>query len=163
MGGKSFWKIFLTSIFDPLAEQLFGVGLFGASMLAAAVLLLATAYAVTEAIGFERGVSFSFREAPFFMGLFTSLIVLGTVVAMIPGIPVVTLLLFVQTVNGVLLPIELIFIMLLVNDLSRADDNCEKVSPFFADLVLFASAFNCDSVAVCELFTDPSQVFQRAM
>jgi Mn2+/Fe2+ NRAMP family transporter len=106
----------LVPIAGPAAEELFGIGLFGASMLAAAVLPLATAYAVTEAIGFERGVSFSFREAPFFVGLFTFLIVLGTAVAMIPNISVVALLLFVQIVNGVLLPIELIFIMLLVND-----------------------------------------------
>jgi NRAMP (natural resistance-associated macrophage protein)-like metal ion transporter len=106
----------LAPVAGPLAEELFGVGLFGASMLAAAVLPLATAYAVTEAIGFERGVSFSFRDAPFFMGLFTFLIILGTAVAMIPNISVVALLLFVQTLNGVLLPIELIFIMILVND-----------------------------------------------
>ncbi len=108
----------LAPVAGSLAEELFAVGLFGASMLAAAVLPLATAYAVTEAIGFERGVSFSFSEAPFFMGLFTFLIVLGTLVAMIPNISVVALLLLVQTVNGVLLPIELIFIMILVNDKS---------------------------------------------
>jgi NRAMP (natural resistance-associated macrophage protein)-like metal ion transporter len=106
----------LKPIAGEAAQQLFGVGLFGASMLAAAVLPLASAFAVSEAVGLERGVSFSFREAPFFMGLFTFLIFLGTVVAMIPGIPVVTLLLFVQIVNGVLLPIELVFIMLIVND-----------------------------------------------
>jgi NRAMP (natural resistance-associated macrophage protein)-like metal ion transporter len=106
----------LEPVAGPLAGQLFGAGLFGASMLAAAVLPLATAYAVTEAIGFERGVAFRFREAPVFMGLFTFLIVLGTAVAMIPNISVVALLLFVQTLNGVLLPIELIFIMLLVNN-----------------------------------------------
>jgi Mn2+/Fe2+ NRAMP family transporter len=106
----------LEPVAGPLAGQLFGAGLFGASMLAAAVLPLATAYAVTEAIGFERGVSFNFREAPFFVGLFTFLIALGAAVAMIPNISVVALLLFVQTLNGVLLPIELIFIMILVND-----------------------------------------------
>jgi len=60
--------------------------------------------------------SFSFREAPLFVGLFSGLIVLGTIVAMIPNISVVTLLLFVQILNGALLPIELIFIMLLVNN-----------------------------------------------
>ncbi|HMA35307.1 MAG TPA: Nramp family divalent metal transporter [Chloroflexia bacterium] len=106
----------LTPLAGPLAQQLFGIGLFGASMLAAAVLPIATAFAVSEAIGFERGVSFSFQEAPFFMGLFTALIVLGTAVAMIPNISVVALLLFVQVVNGVLLPVELIFMMLIVNN-----------------------------------------------
>jgi Mn2+/Fe2+ NRAMP family transporter len=98
------------------AKYLFAVGLFGASMLAAAVLPLATAYAVTESIGFERGVSFTFRDAPVFVGLFSFLIALGALVAMIPGVPVVQLLIFVQVINGVLLPIELFFIMRLVND-----------------------------------------------
>ncbi len=106
----------LEPVAGPLAGQLFGIGLFGASMLAAAVLPLATAYAVCETGGVERGVSFSFRQAPVFMGLFTLLIAVGASVAMIPGVPVVALLLFVQTVNGVLLPIELVFILLLVND-----------------------------------------------
>jgi NRAMP (natural resistance-associated macrophage protein)-like metal ion transporter len=98
------------------AEYLFAVGLFGASMLAGAVLPLSTAYAVTESIGFERGVSFTFRDAPVFVGLFTALVILGALVAMIPGVPVVTLLLVVQVINGVLLPIELFFIMRLIND-----------------------------------------------
>src|SRR5690349_20508867 len=98
------------------AEYLFAIGLFGASMLAAAVLPLSTAYAVTESIGFERGVSFTFRDAPVFVGLFTALVILGAIVAMIPGIPVVSLLLVVQVIDGVLLPIELFFIMRLIND-----------------------------------------------
>jgi NRAMP (natural resistance-associated macrophage protein)-like metal ion transporter len=100
------------------AKYLFAIGLFGASMLAAAVLPLSTAYAVTEAIGFERGVSFTFRDAPVFVGLFTALVILGAGVAMIPNVPVVALLLVVQVIDGVLLPIELFFIMRLVNDKS---------------------------------------------
>ncbi len=106
----------LEPVAGPYAEYLFGIGLFGASMLAAAVLPLSTSYAVTEAIGFERGVSFTFRDAPVFVGLFTVLVVLGALVAMIPGVPVVGLLLVVQVIDGVLLPIELIFIMRLIND-----------------------------------------------
>src|SRR5262249_47350936 len=59
------------------AEILFAIGLFGASMLAAGVLPLATAYSISEALGFEKGVSSSFREAPIFLGIFTFLIALG--------------------------------------------------------------------------------------
>jgi Mn2+/Fe2+ NRAMP family transporter len=106
----------LQPVAGAYAEYLFAIGLFGASMLAAAVLPLSTAYAVTESIGFERGVSFTFRDAPVFVGLFTVLVILGAIVAMIPGIPVVTLLLVVQVIDGVLLPIELFFIMRLIND-----------------------------------------------
>jgi len=98
------------------AKPVFAVGLFGASTLAAAVLPLATSYSITEACGLERGVSRSFREAPLFWVLFTGLIVLGALVGMfIPREAVVQLLLVVQVVNGVLLPVLLIFIIRLVN------------------------------------------------
>jgi NRAMP (natural resistance-associated macrophage protein)-like metal ion transporter len=98
------------------ATVLFGVGLLGASLLAAAVLPISTAYSVTEAFGFERGVSRSFREAPIFQGLFTGMLVLGALVALIPGLPLIQLLIIIQVVNGVLLPILLVFILRLVND-----------------------------------------------
>ncbi len=98
------------------ARIIFGVGLFGASMLAAAVLPLATAYAVSETFGFPKGVNLDFRRASIFFRLFTALIVLGAVVALIPNLPVISLLFFVQILNGALLPIVLLFIMRLAND-----------------------------------------------
>jgi Mn2+/Fe2+ NRAMP family transporter len=98
------------------APALFAVGLLGASLLAAAVVPLSTAYAVCESFGFERGVSHSFREAPIFNGLFTGMIVLGALVALIPNLPLIGLIIAVQIINGVLLPILLIFILRLVND-----------------------------------------------
>ena len=105
---------------EPVAGQgatiLFGLGLFGASMLAAGVLPLATAFSVTEALGFEKGVNLSFREAPVFMGLFTVLLVLGALVAMIPGLPLFAVLIGVQILNGALLPILLIFIVRLASN-----------------------------------------------
>ena len=101
----------LTPIAGVYAKYLFGVGLFGAAMLAMGVLPLATAYSLSEALGFEKGLSRSFREAPIFIGIFTSLIVLGVIVALIPGIPQIKLLLFTQTINGVLLPVLLIVIV----------------------------------------------------
>lgn len=98
------------------AELIFSVGLFGASMLAAAVLPLATAYAVSETFGFTKGVNLDFRRAPIFFGLFTSLVVVGAGAALIPGLPFVKLLLGIQVLNGMLLPIVLLFILLLIND-----------------------------------------------
>jgi NRAMP (natural resistance-associated macrophage protein)-like metal ion transporter len=98
------------------APALFAVGLLGASLLAAAVVPLSTAYAVCESFGFERGVSHSFREAPIFNGLFTGMIALGALVALIPGLPLIGLIIAVQIINGVLLPILLVFILRLVND-----------------------------------------------
>jgi Mn2+/Fe2+ NRAMP family transporter len=98
------------------ADALFGVGLLGASLLAAAVLPLATAYAVCESFGFERGVSHSFHEAPVFQGIFTGMLALGALVALIPGLPLIGLILAAQIINGALLPILLFFILRLVND-----------------------------------------------
>ncbi len=98
------------------AKYLFAVGLFGAAMLAMGVLPLATAYSLSEALGFEKGLSRSFREAPIFLGTFTSLIVIGAIVALIPGIPQIRLLILTQCVNGLLLPVLLIAIVKLSNN-----------------------------------------------
>jgi NRAMP (natural resistance-associated macrophage protein)-like metal ion transporter len=95
------------------AKYVFALGLFGAAMLAMGVLPLATAYCLTEALGFEKGLSHSFREAPIFLGIFTSLIVIGVIVALIPNIPQIQLLLVTQSINGILLPFLLVAIVLL--------------------------------------------------
>ena len=100
----------------PYAEKLFAVGLFGASMLAAGVLPLATAYSISEALGFEKGVSRSFREAPTFIGVFTFLVAVGAAIAVIPNLPLFRVLLVTQVINGLLLPIILFAILHLVND-----------------------------------------------
>ena len=104
----------LEPVAGPAAEVLFGIGLLGASALAAAVVPLATSYAVAEAVGVERSVSKSFREAPLFMGLFTALIVIGAGVALLPG-NLISLLINMQVVNGLITPIILVFILILAN------------------------------------------------
>lgn len=106
----------LAPVAGVYAKYLFSVGLFGAAMLAMGVLPLATAYSLSEALGFEKGLAHSFREAPIFLGIFTSLIVVGATVALIPGIPQIRLLLVTQTINGLLLPVILIAIVSLVNN-----------------------------------------------
>ena len=100
----------LAPIAGPYASYLFGVGIFGASMLAAGVLPLATAASVCEAFGFERGVELTFSEAPIFYGLLTVLIAAGAMIALVPGIPVIRLLIVVQAINGIILPVLLVFI-----------------------------------------------------
>jgi Mn2+/Fe2+ NRAMP family transporter len=106
----------LTPVAGVYAKYLFGIGLFGAAMLAMGVLPLATAYSLSEALGFEKGLSHSFREAPIFLGIFSSLIVVGAIVALIPGIPQIKLLIFTQSINGLLLPVILVAIVLLANN-----------------------------------------------
>jgi Mn2+/Fe2+ NRAMP family transporter len=112
----------LEPVVGHAAKTVFAVGLLGASLLAGAVLPLATAYAVSEAFGAPKGVSLDFRRAHLFFGLFTVLIVLGAGLAMIPHLPVIRLLVVMQVLNGVLLPIILVFILLLINDPRLAGD-----------------------------------------
>jgi Mn2+/Fe2+ NRAMP family transporter len=106
----------LEPVVGHAAKTVFAIGLLGASMLAGAVLPLATAYAVSEAFGAPKGVSLDFRRAHLFFGLFTVLIVLGAGLALTPNLPVIQLLLVMQVLNGVLLPVVLVFILLLIND-----------------------------------------------
>ncbi len=84
--------------------------------IAAAVLPLSTAYSISEALGFEKGVSRTFREAPIFVGIFTFLIAVGGVVAMIPGLPLFDVLLVTQVINGLLLPVLLVSVLRLASD-----------------------------------------------
>jgi len=103
----------------PLAGQyayiLFAVGLFNASLFAASILPLSTAYTVCEGLGFESGVGMKFGEAPAFYWLYTALIVAGGAVVMIPGLPLIKIAVLSQVVNGVVLPFVLIFMLLLIN------------------------------------------------
>ncbi len=101
--------------FGRYAFFLFSAGLFNASMFAASILPLSTAYSVCEGLGFEAGVNKRFSEAPVFYWLYTLLIVLGAGVILIPGFPLVRMILLSQVLNGVLLPLVLIFMVLLVN------------------------------------------------
>lgn len=122
----------LAPIAGEYARYLFGLGLFGAAMLAMGVLPLATAYSLSEALGFEKGLSRSFREAPIFLGIFTALIVIGVIVALIPGIPQIRLLLVTQSINGMLLPIILVAIVSLS---SNREIMGEYANPFLFKIV----------------------------
>ncbi|MFN8484148.1 MAG: Nramp family divalent metal transporter [Anaerolineae bacterium] len=108
--------IALEPLAGSYAKILFAIGLFGASTLAAGVLPLATSFSVCEAFGWQSGLDEDFANARIFYGLFTGLLILGALVTLIPGLPLFQLLVLVQVINGMLLPIELVFIMRLVND-----------------------------------------------
>jgi len=101
--------------FGQYAFLLFAIGLFNASLFAACILPLSTAYTVCEGLGFESGVNKGFREAPVFYWLFTLLIVIGGGVILLPGFPLVKMILLSQVINGALLPLVLIYMILLVN------------------------------------------------
>lgn len=96
------------------AEVLFAIGLFNASLLAAAVLPLSTAYTYSEAFGWEIGISRRFREAPTFYGIYTFCIIFGVVVVLFAE-RLINVMINAQAVNGILLPVILIFMLKLIN------------------------------------------------
>ncbi len=98
------------------AKALFAIGLISASFLAACVLPLTTAFVICEAFGWEAGVSFKWREAPLFKGIFTAVIVGGAVVVLVPNLNLLQMMLTSQFVNGVILPILLAFMALIASD-----------------------------------------------
>ncbi len=105
----------LRPLAGPYASLLFAFGLFNASLFAASILPLSTAYSVCEGLGFESGVNKRFHEAPFFYWLYTLLIGLGAGVVLVPDFPLIRMIVFSQVINGFLLPFVLIFMLLLVN------------------------------------------------
>jgi NRAMP (natural resistance-associated macrophage protein)-like metal ion transporter len=98
------------------AFMLFGAGLFGASVLATAVIPLSTSYAICEAFGWESGVDNDYKDAPAFFGIYTGIIILGALFILIPGISLIDIILATQQIAGILSPIILTFMIILIND-----------------------------------------------
>ncbi|MEG0323478.1 MAG: divalent metal cation transporter, partial [Raoultibacter sp.] len=98
------------------AEALFAVGLIAASFLAACVLPLTTSFVICEAFGWEAGVSFSWKEAPLFKGILTFIVLFSAAVVIIPNIDLLGVMLTAQFVNGVILPVLLIFMAIIAAD-----------------------------------------------
>lgn len=106
----------LAPLAGDYAQLLFATGLLGASLLAACILPLSTAYAICEGLGLEHGIDRTPDEAPAFYFLFTLLIVFGAGVSLLPNMNLIDMMLFSQQVNGVLLPVVLVFILVLANN-----------------------------------------------
>jgi NRAMP (natural resistance-associated macrophage protein)-like metal ion transporter len=123
--------------FGPYASLLFSAGLFNASIFAACILPLSTAYSVCEGLGFESGVNRRIREAPVFYFLYTLLIVVGAGVVLIPKFPLVRMILWSQVLNGMLLPFVLIFMILLINKKALMG---EWANPKWANVVSWVAA-----------------------
>jgi Mn2+/Fe2+ NRAMP family transporter len=99
-----------------MATQVFAFGLFIASIFAATILPVATAFYVCEAFGFEAGIEKKWREAPQFYWLYTAILIISAGIILIPNAPLIPITLWSQRINGILLPIVLICMMLLVNN-----------------------------------------------
>jgi len=140
----------LGPIAGPYAKLLFAVGLFGASILAGSVLPLATAYSITEALGVEKGVSLSFRDAPVFSGIFTALIVAGVLMALLAGSNAIQVLVQIQVVNCVLLPIILFAILRLINTHGLMGD---MVNGRIYNVIAYATAIIVSILSIILLIT----------
>lgn len=153
----------LSPLAGRYAELLFAVGLFGASMLAAGVLPLATAYSVSEALGFEKGVSRSFREAPIFLGIFTFLVAVGAAIAVLPNLPLIQVLLVTQVINGLLLPVILFAVLRLVNDKelmgSHVNGRLYNLAAWLTVIIVTALSL---LLILITLFPDLFTIFERA-
>ncbi|ADK17241.1 MULTISPECIES: Nramp family divalent metal transporter [Clostridium] len=98
------------------ASILFGVGLFGASVLACMVIPLSTSYAICECFGLESGLDHKYKESPAFYGIFTFMIIFSSIIVLIPNVSLVGVMLITQQLAGILCPIILIFMVLLTNN-----------------------------------------------
>lgn len=125
----------------PLAGNyayiLFAVGLFNASLFAASILPISTAYTVCEGLGFESGVDRKFSEAPVFYWLYTILIIAGAGVILLPDIPLVKISILSQVVNGVVLPFVLIAMLILIN---KSDLMGRHTNTRFYNVIAWATA-----------------------
>jgi Mn2+/Fe2+ NRAMP family transporter len=105
----------LKPLAGTLASQVFAFGLFIASIFAATILPVATAFYVCEAFGFEAGIDKTWKEAPQFYWLYTGIIIAGAAIILLPGAPIFAIALWSQRINGILLPVVLICMMLIIN------------------------------------------------
>jgi Mn2+/Fe2+ NRAMP family transporter len=146
----------------PLAGSyaflLFAFGLFNASFFAASVLPISTAYTVCEGLGFESGIDRNFRQAPFFYWLYTLLIAGGAAVVLIPDFPLVQFSIFSQALNGILLPIVIVFMLLLIN---RKDLMGKHVNSHWFNAAAWLTAIIVAVLSGVLVFQQISKMWQR--
>jgi len=106
----------LAPLAGRFASLLFAVGLLNASLFAASILPISTSYTICEAMGWESGLDHKFSEAKQFYGLYTALIVIGALLVLLPGLPLISVMFFSQVINGIMLPFTLVPILLFVNN-----------------------------------------------
>ena len=138
----------------PLAGQLasatFAFGLFIASVFSATILPVATAFFVCEAFGFEAGIDKKWKEAPQFYWLFTIIIIIGAGIILMPNAPLITITLWSQVANGLLLPVVLLCMIMLINKKEIMGDYVNKP---FANVISWATVIIMIGLSVTLLVT----------
>ena len=121
------------------ASTLFAIGLANASLFAASILPLTTAYYICEGLGWNSGVNKSFKEAPQFFTLYTAIIIIGASFVLIPNLPLIFIMYLSQVINGLVLPLVLIFIIKTINDKNLMGDYTNSK---------FANVFSYSTIAI---------------
>jgi len=132
------------------ASKLFAFGLWNASMFAACILPLSTAYSICEALGWERGVDQRYEDAKQFYVLYTTSIILGALIVLIPGLSLMNVMLISQIVNGFLFTVILVFMLILVNDEKLMG---KYTNSRFYNAVCFATVVVLALISVVSLFS----------
>lgn len=132
------------------ASVIFALSLANASLLGAIIVPLATAYYICEAMGWERGINKTFRQAPQFMWIYTAMLLASCIIVLIPGAPLVSLMVLSSVVNGLLLPFVLLFCLSLVNNRSIMG---EYTNPKSHNIAAWATVFAVAVFAVVMVVT----------
>ncbi len=140
----------LRPLAGPYCTWLFAFGLFNASMFSAAILPLSTAYTVCEAFGWESSLDKKFSEAPQFYGLYCFTIFFSGLVILIPTLPLVPIMFISQVINGLVLPVVLVFMLLLINDSSIMGDH---TNGFFLNLVSWSVVIMLAVLSIVMIFS----------
>jgi Mn2+/Fe2+ NRAMP family transporter len=106
----------LAPLAGEYASWLFAFGLLNASLFAASILPISTAYTICEAFGWESSLNRKFLEAPQFYGLYSLMVFLGAGIILLPDMPLITIMFYSQVINGAILPVILVFMLILIND-----------------------------------------------
>lgn len=138
------------------AEMLFAFGLFAASMLGAFILPVTSAYAVCEAFGWESGFNTTWKKAKIFYSLILLSIAVPALLVLLPGLPLINVMLFSQDVNGVILPIILLFVMKIINDKQIMG---EYVNKRFGNAVAWLTIVGIIGVTFILLGTEIARLF----
>jgi Mn2+/Fe2+ NRAMP family transporter len=141
--------------FGDFAYLLFGIGLLNASLFAASILPLSTAYTVCEGLGLESGVNKTYREAPFFYGLFAFLIVSGAAGVLLPNVPLIKIILISQILNGAVLPLVLGYMVVLINKKRLMK---EWVNGAFYNFVAWSAVVIMSGLTIALLFVSIQQL-----
>ena len=135
----------LEPLAGTLAKELFAIGLIGAALLAASILPLSTAYSVSDLTGRPAALDDSPREAPLFYATFGVITVVSAILILIPGAPLIRILVLTQILNAVLLLPLLIYMY----GISRDERLMGEFVSTKTMRVIYGSIIAIVAIAVC--------------